>query len=56
MRHDTRTRGRRSPCGVAVRGALAIVAVVLSVAGCSEPAESLSQGSPTTLAAPVLVR
>ena len=47
MRHDTRTRGRRSPCGVAVRGALAIVAVVLSVAGCSEPAESLSQGSTT---------
>ncbi len=49
MLHETRTNGRRSLSGVAVQGALTIVAVVLSSAGCSEPAESVPPDSPTTL-------
>ncbi len=49
MLHDTRTRDRRSLSGVAAQGAFTIVAVVLSTAGCSEPAESLPQDSTATL-------
>ena len=50
MLYDTGTRGRSILSGVAFRGAFTLVAVVLSSAGCSEPAESMPQGSPTTLA------
>ncbi len=50
MLHETRTKGRRSLSGVAVQGAFTIVAVVLSSAGCSEPAESVAQEGLTTLA------
>ena len=49
MLHDTKTRDRRSLSGVAVRAAFTIVAVLLSTAGCSEPANSGPQNGPTAL-------
>lgn len=49
MLNDTKARNPRSLSGVAVRGAFTIVAVLLSTAGCSEPANSGPQNSLTAL-------
>ena len=49
MLHDTKARNPRGVSGVAVRGAFTIVAVLLSTAGCSEPANSRPQNGPTAL-------